>query len=115
MVYLFVFCGGGLGSCLRFLLLNQTAKLGLSSTWPATLIVNTIGSLLFLWLVKSASVASEELKTFVKVGVLGGLTTFSSLSFEVFSLFKAQDYLQAVVVLILNILFGIIVGIGLFK
>ena len=115
MVYLLVFCGGGLGSCLRFLLLNQTARLGLSSTWPATLIVNTIGSLLFLWLVKSANGASEELKTFVKVGVLGGFTTFSSLSFEVFSLFKDQEYLQAAFVLILNILFGIIVGIGLFK
>ena len=115
MFYILVFCGGGIGSCLRFFLLNQAARFGFASTWPATLVVNTVGSLLFLWLIRSSNEFSEEIKTFLKIGVLGGFTTFSSLSFEVFSLFKAHDYFQAGIVLILNILFGVIVGIGLFK
>ena len=110
----FVFLGGGLGSLLRFGVYRLINYFSLPS-WPATLIVNVIGSLIIVGLGKTISSLPEAQQSFLRVGLLGGLTTFSTFSSEIYSLIKSGNLLIAVTVLLLNITFGILVGVFLFK
>src|SRR5437764_7252098 len=73
-----VFVGGGVGSCLRAVVL---AWLGPGSTWLPVLLVNLVGSFvigLVFALADEAGLLRAETRLFVAVGVLGGFTTFST-------------------------------------
>src|SRR5918911_1849120 len=72
-----VFVGGGIGSCLRAVVL---AWLSAWSTWLPVLLVNLVGSFvigLVFALADEAGLLRAETRLFVAVGVLGGFTTFS--------------------------------------
>jgi CrcB protein len=86
---------------------------GLNFPW-GTLIVNVTGSFLMGALVAALAVrysVSNELRTFLAIGVLGGFTTFSSFSLDfVFLLerkqvFAALAYMSASVMLSILALF----------
>jgi CrcB protein len=73
-----VFVGGGMGSCLRAVVL---ARLSAWSAWPPVLLVNLVGSFVLgvvFALADEAGVLRAETRLFVAVGVLGGFTTFST-------------------------------------
>src|ERR671937_1484990 len=73
-----VFVGGGIGSCLRAVVL---AWLSPWSTWLPVLLVNLVGSFvigLVFALADEAGLLRAETRLFVVVGVLGGFTTFST-------------------------------------
>ena len=73
-----VFVGGGLGSCLRAVVL---AWLGPWSTWLPVLLVNLVGLFVLgvvFALADEAELLRAETRLFVAVGVLGGFTTFSA-------------------------------------
>jgi fluoride exporter len=73
-----VFVGGGLGSCLRAVVL---AWLSAWSTWLPVLLVNLVGSFVIgivVALADEAGLLRAETRLFVAVGVLGGFTTFST-------------------------------------
>lgn len=73
-----VFVGGGLGSCLRAVVL---AWLSAGSTWLPVLLVNLVGSFaigVVVALADEAGLLRAETRLFVAVGVLGGFTTFST-------------------------------------
>jgi CrcB protein len=73
-----VFVGGGIGSCLRAVVL---AGLAAWSTWLPVLLVNLVGSFvlgLVFALADEAGLLRAETRLFVAVGVLGGFTTFST-------------------------------------
>ena len=104
---IFVFIGGGLGSCLRFAfsiwMNNETIK------WIPTLTVNVIGCLLlggFLAL-NDKSQLSESAFLLLAVGFCGGLTTFSTFSAELYFLLKQTAYLQALSYFLLSTILGI--------
>jgi CrcB protein len=89
-----VFCGAGLGACLRWwmgLLLNP-----LFTTVPlGTLAANLIGG--FLVGVAAAYFSQNQLlpvewRLFAVTGFLGGLTTFSTFSAEVVTLLDRAQY-----------------------
>lgn len=90
---LLVVAGGGIGALLRY-----RANIVMKSMIPdylgaGTLIVNVIGSLLIgYWLGCShdAKSVSETSRLFFVVGILGGLTTFSSLAHETVVLMNRQ-------------------------
>lgn len=109
-----VFLGGGFGASLRFffskILNNYSGKI-----WAGTLFVNLVGCLVFFMLSQYASDSKLEYQIFFKVGLLGSLTTFSTFSFEVVSLLKTGRFMEGMLVLGLNIVFGIIIGIGILK
>ena len=113
--FVLVFMGGGIGASLRFLTSKSVKQMIPSSPWIGTLIVNVIGSLIMISLYKFYSEGSAEIKKFVQVGILGGLTTFSSFSLEVFGLVEKGNLMEALLVLSLNIFFGIIVAIFIFR
>ena len=73
-----VFVGGGIGSCLRAVML---AWLSAWSPWLPVLLVNLVGSFLIgmvFALADEAGLLRAETRLFVAVGVLGGFTTFST-------------------------------------
>lgn len=101
-----VFVGGGLGSALRYL-----CNLGLQK-WPqfpySTLCVNLLGSFcigLFYALALKQN-WSPELKGLLIVGLLGGLTTFSSFSMDTLRLIMEQKWDLALLNLCLNNILG---------
>lgn len=91
----FVAIGGALGSWLRFVVgRGWSAALGpvRAAAFPyGTLCVNVIGSVLMGvlvgWLARSAN-GSESTRLLLGIGVLGGFTTFSSMSLDVVTLIE---------------------------
>ena len=78
-----VFFGGGLGACLRFRMVRLAGVLGFESAW-AILLVNLIGAFVMGGALGLGLKAfSEQARLFLLVGLLGGFTTFSTLSADV--------------------------------
>jgi fluoride exporter len=109
-----VIAGGGLGAFLRW-----NVSLGILRTnlplWSATLLVNLIGCTFIFLVSKYFAGSSKVMQSFIKVGILGSLTTFSTFSLEVVTLFKSGKFVEGGLVLFLNVFFGIIIGIGIFR
>ncbi len=82
---LIVALGGGLGSALRYLIASQlTTRFGTGYPWGTTC-VNLVGALVFgvVWSASETSSQAPLLRLFILTGMMGGLTTFSTLAFEV--------------------------------
>lgn len=92
---LLVFVAGGIGSVLRYLVVNAGARvLGASFPW-GVLGVNVAGSFLIaLVMVFAASRAdfSETTRITLTAGFLGGLTTYSSFNQDTLSMLDRKLY-----------------------
>ncbi len=114
-----VFIGGGLGSSLRFII---SKYLNAGHLLPyGTLLVNVAGSLLLGmiigWALKTNSISSP-VNLMLGIGFCGGFTTFSTFSFENYSLIKTGDYLSFSLYFFGSILLGmlaILIGIMISK
>ncbi len=86
-----IFMGGGLGSVLRYLTTQMGYKY-FRHYFIGTLAVNIIGCFLmglFMGIfLNKTNIIPNNLKLFITVGFLGGLSTLSALSFEVFEFIK---------------------------
>jgi CrcB protein len=108
-----VAAGGGLGSWLRFvvgrLYLGWLGPIRASAFPWGTLTVNVLGSLimglLVGWLARYGN-ASESLRLFLAVGVLGGFTTFSSFSMEFAMLVERGAMPQAMLYVAVSLVAG---------
>ena len=102
-----------MGATLRFLL-----SMGISNfthrPWPGTLVANVLGCLFFFLLHKNG-IQTREFQSFLKVGLLGSLTTFSTFSFEVVTLIKSGRPLEAFAVWSVNLLCGILLGLWILR
>ena len=115
MSYILVFCGGGLGAVLRYMV-TSAVTLRLGSNFPhGTLSVNVLGSFLIgiimgvlMMAVPKGAGISEEARLFLVVGVLGGFTTFSSFSLETLTLLRTGQMLLGAVNVVVNCLLGIV-------
>ena len=106
---LIVAAGGAIGAVCRFLI----GKLPIDSSdgFPMkTFIVNVFGCFL-IGLVAALALkqfsASPKLVLFLKVGICGGFTTFSSFALETSGLMEKGSYITAVSYIILSITVGI--------
>lgn len=109
---LLVGVGGFLGSIFRYVLSGWVHRI-LDNPWfpYGTLAVNVTGSLVIGFLAglaDSRSLFSSEARLFVFIGLLGGFTTFSSLTIETFSLARSAQLLAAVMNLALQIFLGLL-------
>ena len=89
---IWVALGGALGAVGRYLV-GLSLKTASGFPW-ATMSVNILGSLLMGlvigWLSRQNG-GSDVLRLFVAVGILGGFTTFSTFSMDLFTLLERRD------------------------
>jgi CrcB protein len=90
--------GGGLGAVSRYLASNWMAS-RFGADFPfGTLLVNIIGCFiigLFMAMTIDRLNISPYWRLFITVGFLGGLTTFSSFSYETLHLLQEADVMRA--------------------
>ena len=105
-LYLIVALGSGIGGMLRYYISDIVQKYS-SSLFPyGTLTVNIIGSFiigLVLFYLDSIKLISSEMRLFLTVGLCGGLTTFSTFSYETIKLIQDSEFLLAGTNILLNV------------
>ena len=109
-------CGGFLGAISRYIISIYTSKQFLFKIPLGTLIVNVLGGFLIGLImeltIKNNSI-SPQLKLFLTTGIMGGLTTFSTFSYETIVLIKEGNILLAILNILLNLilsLLGVVLG-----
>lgn len=112
-----IFFGGGLGAVTRYLTAVSMKSYDLNFPF-ATLGVNIIGSLILgfvaamFW--KDESI-HHTVKLAITVGFCGGLTTFSTFSWETFDMIKNGEFLLAILYTLISFLACILaVSLGAF-
>ncbi len=96
--FLVICLGGAIGTGLRYVTSGVAAR-WLGADFPyGTLIVNVVGSFL-IGLIQHVGTASllipETTRLFLTVGIMGGLTTYSSFSYETIRLAQVGAWGQA--------------------
>lgn len=110
--FIMVGLGGALGSMLRYLI----SLIPVNNTFPfLTLITNLLGALLIGFIVGLLDnlFISKKFLLFLKTGVCGGFTTFSTFSLEAVQLFQRGEPFLGTIYAILSVilcLLGIILG-----
>lgn len=108
---LLIGCGGFIGAVARYWMTLWVQR-RLESTVPlGTMAVNVLGCLLLGFLmtyVDRRPSTSAELQLFVKVGLLGAFTTFSTLGYETVQLFGDGELRDGLVSLVGNLVLGLV-------
>lgn len=107
-----VMAGGALGSLLRFMIGDALLRqLGQGFPW-GTLTANFLGAFaagfLLIWLQARGGGSIQLLRAFLVVGLLGGLTTFSSLMLESLVFARAERVGLAVLYLGISLAGGLL-------
>lgn len=110
-----VFIGGGIGAVCRYtfsLLGEYLLSFFTNKIYPVgTFSVNIIGSLiigLLFGLFSQRVELNKNLELFLIVGILGGFTTFSSFSLDVFKMVLEGRYLLSGVYIVLSVVLALL-------
>ncbi len=109
----YVGVGGCIGAVLRYLI---SSKIGEAQIPLGTLFVNVLGGFLIGMIMEiciSTEFVSPNMRLFLTTGVLGGLTTFSTFSYETVQLFSNGDMKHGILNICLNLLLclgGVLLG-----
>lgn len=109
--FLIVALGGAIGAMLRYAITNLAAE-KINPAFPyGTLIANLIGCFfigLCMTLLTEKTSLSPYWRLLITVGILGGLTTFSSFSYETIKLLQAGQTIPALLNIGANVALGLI-------
>lgn len=113
MSFIFVALGGAVGACGR----HAISLIPLKTSFPFLTLFTNIGGALLIGFIVGIAEQHEDtpknLVTFLKTGVCGGFTTFSTFSLETYNLFTEKMYGLAILYMILSIvscIFGVWIG-----
>ena len=113
MNFIFVALGGAVGAAARYAI----SLIPVKTEFPIlTFITNIVGAVLIGFIVGMISIkqeTSQHLILFLKVGVCGGFTTFSTFSLESFHLLEQNKIGLAIVYAVLSVaccILGVYVG-----
>jgi CrcB protein len=110
--------GGSIGATTRYLVSNWAAERFGAGFPYGTLIVNVVGCFIigaFMTMTTERLIVSPYWRLLITVGFVGGLTTFSSFSYETFRLLEDTDLIMAFYNIALNVILGFLatwMGIG---
>lgn len=113
---IYVGLGGFIGASLRYLISMGASKTFNLDIPMGTLIVNILGGLLIGFIMElslSTDIISPDLRLFLTTGILGGLTTFSTFSYETINLLNSGAYIWGIINIVLNVLLsliGVVIG-----
>ncbi len=104
--------GGLIGTIMRYLLNEVVYKIFNAPLYPyGTLIINVIGCLLIgliAGLAESRVFLTPNLRIFIQIGLLGGFTTFSTFSYETFTLMNDGQLVLGLTNVLLQVILGLI-------
>jgi CrcB protein len=106
MKILIIGLGGFIGAVMRYSISGWVQKLFSGSFPYGTLAVNIIGSFVlgfFLFMSKGRFAINPIWRSFIAVGMMGALTTYSTFSYETVMLLQENLYLQAGLNTLLNV------------
>ena len=112
---LFVAIGGAIGSIIRYLTATYSTRFFGSSFPYGTLIVNVAGAFIvmfFMTLYLEKFSMDPIWRLLIVVGFLGGLTTFSSFSYETITFFQSGEYWKGLINILFNNILTIAAGIA---
>lgn len=112
MTAFYVFIGGGLGAVLRFLIGKASTSIFDYNFPIGTLIANLFSCIILgicMYGIADGKWMGFNLKPLLIVGFCGGLSTFSTFSFETIELIKSQNFMLAVCNVILSVVMCITV------
>lgn len=103
--------GGALGAVARYVITAWVQQRVDFFPW-GTLAVNLLGSFLIGMILELTlrGVLSSEARLFLAVGVLGGFTTFSSLSWETLALLEDGDIIPALLNAVGSVVTGVVLA-----
>ena len=103
MNFIFVAMGGAVGAMLRYAI----SLIPVKSDFPIlTLVTNIIGAVMIGFIVGMASIrqeTSQHLILFLKVGICGGFTTFSTFSLEAVNLIEQNKIGLGIIYAVLSV------------
>ena len=102
MDFIYVALGGGLGAMLRY----SISLIPFKSLFPIlTLITNVLGAVvigIIVGISDDTHGISDASKLFLKTGLCGGFTTFSTFSLESLNLFEGKRYAMGMIYVVLS-------------
>lgn len=102
--------GGFIGAIVRYIVSFYTSKIFLSKVPIGTLIVNVLGGFLIgiiMGINMKTDLISPNMKLFLTTGIMGGLTTFSTFSYETIILIEGGSFIFAIINIVLNLLLSL--------
>jgi len=116
-LYLLVALFGAAGSVLRYSLYLITPRFFYLNFPVSTVLVNLLGSF-FIGVCVSLfdkSIITENIRIFIAIGLLGGFTTFSTFSMDLFNLLNKSLYIEMISYLVLSVFGGLLLFLAGYK
>ena len=109
-LYLLVALFGAAGSVLRYSLYLITPRFFYLNFPVSTVLVNLLGSF-FIGVcisLSDKSIITENIRIYIAIGLLGGFTTFSTFSMDLFNLLNKSLYIEMISYLVFSVFGGVL-------